>query len=349
MKIKNEIISIKIGKKHYDFNNLILDEYLKRFVSSQLTLNNLNIYSTMKRLRYCLLKFDTPLKNISNSSEIKNQDFDICFVGGAIINQAIGENQIVAEYLYDTNWNVWDYKKDTATDNYLSNYYGKKVTAIGFNVTWLPYDFNGEGGWKHPVCAVLDTSNYNIYLQENQDLSITRKDIITTDAIFYSNSKEKVAGPAHLAPAGLPEIIHQNRIYNNDKTAWSSYEDNAYGILYSIGLSSYTDYIDEEFIIGTDVQVEQSANELKIKGIENYLSTDSSLFCGENVFPQTGLYPTKTNYKYVIFKYKVYQQVHSGTYEQVTEQSVDTGYFYHEAIPINKFGKSDFKITYERG
>ena len=30
MKIRNELVSIKMGKKKYDFNNLILDEYLKR-------------------------------------------------------------------------------------------------------------------------------------------------------------------------------------------------------------------------------------------------------------------------------------------------------------------------------
>ena len=48
--------------------------------------------------------------------------------------------------------------------------------------------------------AVLDVSNYNIYLQENQELSVTRKDIITTDALFYSNDKTKIPGPVHLAP-----------------------------------------------------------------------------------------------------------------------------------------------------
>ena len=36
MKIKNELLSIKIGNKHYDFNNLILDEYLSKFVKAQL-------------------------------------------------------------------------------------------------------------------------------------------------------------------------------------------------------------------------------------------------------------------------------------------------------------------------
>lgn len=348
MKIKNDIVSIKIGQKCYDFRNLILDEYLKKFALAQLTFNCLNRYTTRKDLSYCLLKFDTPIENISPKSTIKNQDFDICFVGGANLKQSVSERQIAIEYTYDTNWNVWDYKRNTANDNFLFNYYGRKVTAIGFNVTWFAYDSNPNGVWKYPVCALLDVSNYNIYLQENQDLSITRKDIITSDALFYSEDKGKIAGPAHLVPAGIPEIIHQKNIYNSDRTSWFSFKDNAYGILHSIGLSSYPDYIDKEFVIGTDVQVEQNNNELKIKGIENYLSTDSFLFCRENTFPNIELYPTKTNYKYVIFKYKVYQQVHTGTYENVIEEAVDTGYYYYEAIEINKFGKCDLKIKYER-
>ena len=63
----------------------------------------------------------------------------------------------------------------------------------------------------------------------------------------------------------------------------------------------------------------------------------------------TDLYPIKTNYKYIIFKYKVWQLVHRGTYFNVEEVNTDTGYFYHQAIPIEKFGKTNLKIKYERG
>ena len=347
MKVKNDLIRLKIGDKHYDFNNLILDEYLKRFVLSQLTFNSLNTYKSMKQLKYCMLKFDTPIENLSNSSKLKNQDFDVCFVGGCTYNQNISENKITIEYNYNTN-NIYDYLKDTTSDNYISDYYGKKITAIGFNVGWAPY-MEDVSNSKNFVCAVLDTSNYNIYLQENQELSITRRDVIETDTIFYSSNKNKVPGPAHLMPYGVPQIIYQPNIYNDERDGWYTFDDPGYGILYSVGLSSYTDYIDKELIIGQDIQVEQNGTELNIKGIENYLSTDSSLFCDKNLYPGSYIYPIKTNYKYLILKYKVWQEVHSGTHDNLISTPTDTGYYYYQAIPIEKIGKTNLKIKYERG
>ena len=346
MKIKNEVVSLKIGDKQYEFNNLILDEYLKRFITDQLDSQNLNLYNNKKTLGYCLLKFDTPFTNIQGNTELHNQDFDICFVGGCTYNQNEGENQIIVEYSYDTNFNVWDYSKKTGNNNYISNYYGKKITEIGFNSWW---NSDEKTITKVPVCAVLDVSNYNIYLQENQELSITRRDIIETDAIFYSSNKNKVPAPVHLMPYGVAQIIHQNNIYNNEGNRWYSFNNSGYGILYSIGLSSYTDYIDKEFVIGKDIQAVQNGPELNIKGIENYLSVDNPLFCNEDIYCNTNLYPIKSHYKYLIFKYKVWQDVHSGTYDDVISKSTDTGYYYYQAIPINKFGKINMKIKYERG
>ena len=64
MKIRNDLISIKIGKKQYDFNNLILDTYLQRFIKGQLDKDYLTSVLNDKELRYCLFKFDTPLENL---------------------------------------------------------------------------------------------------------------------------------------------------------------------------------------------------------------------------------------------------------------------------------------------
>lgn len=347
MKIKNELVKIEIGSKKYDFNNKILDEYLNRFAKAQLDQNELNSVKLKKALRYCLIKFDTPFQDLQGNTELHNQDFDICFVGGANYTQTISEEQIVVQYDYDTSKDsfIWDYEKNTADGTKISDYYDRKITAIGFNSYWTN-DENLE--WKLPICAILDTSNYNMYLQKNEDLSITRKDILITDGLFYSNDSTKVPGPAHLAPNGVPQIIEQSNIYNEDKTSWYSFNDSGYGILYSVGLSSYKDYIDKEFVIGNDVQIEDNGNELKINDIENYFSTDNPLFSNKAIYPSTNLYPVKSNYKYVIFKYKVWQLVHSGTFDNVILTTKDTGYFYYQAIPIDKFGKSNFKIKYER-
>lgn len=336
MKIKNDLVSLKIGDKQYDFNNLILDEYLKRFANAQLDLEHLENFGYSRLLSCCLIKFDTPIKNIQGDLEIENQGFDICFFRSNN-KQNVSEQQIIIQYEYNTDA-ILDYAKNSTID--ISNYYGKKITAIGFN----SYHTTGL-----KICAIMDVSNYNIYLQKNQDIAITRRDIITTDAMFYSNNINKVPGPVHLCPDGVPQIIHQPNIYNQDKTAWSSFNNKGYGILYSIGLSSYPDYIDKEFIIEQDIQVENKGIELNINGLENYLTNDSPLFCGENIYASTNLYPVKTNYKYIIFKYKAWQKVHSGSYGDLISEPTDTGYYYYQAIPIEKFGKSDLKIKYERG
>lgn len=347
MKIKNELVTIKVGEKQYDFNNLILDEYLKRFAKAQLSKDDIYKAGYDKRLRYCLIKFDIPFENITPSTELHNQDFDICVVYGANIKQIINSEQISIQYKYgtDENFNIWDYERNTATDNYISNYYGRKITAVGFN-SWWANDGNLQA--KHPVCAVLDTSNYNIYLQENQEFSITRKDIITTDGIFYSNDKNKVSAPAHICPNGIPQIIYQPNMYNQDHTAWNSFYDNGYGVLYSVGLSSYPDYIDKEFIIGEDIEAVVNGTEIDINGLENYFN-DNSLFCSENIYASTELYPKKSNYKYVIFKYKVWQYVHSGSYQDYESTITDTGYYYYQAVPIREYGNTNLKIKYERG
>jgi hypothetical protein len=343
MKIKNDLISIKIGKKRYDFTNLILDEYLKRFVNSQLDETKTRNMSNIKDLECCLIKFDTPFTNIQNNSEIHNQEFDICLVGNLEYTEELGKKQITVRYKYSSNF-IWDYEKATAQNITISNYYGKKITAIGFNV-WWGSDENFET--KLPICAILDVSNYNIYLQKNQNLEVVRKDIITTDAEFWSNS-DKVKSPAHLTPKGIPAVLKQEDIVNEDGSV-SKFNINAFGILYSIGLSSYTDYIDKEFVIGRDVQLEQNNTEIIIKGIENYLSTDNPLFLDSNkLFTNSDLYPIKSNYKYILFKYKVWQEVVTRVDGQDVYTPTDTGTYYYQAIPIDKFGKNDFKIKYER-
>ena len=146
----------------------------------------------------------------------------------------------------------------------------------------------------------------------------------------------------------MPQIIYQPDIYQTEHS-WTSFYDTGYGILYSVGLSSYSNYIDKEFIIGKDIQVKNNGTELEIDGIENYMAKDDLIFSHNKIYPSSSIYPIKSNYKYVILKYKVWQLVHSGTYDNTIETPTDTGYFYYQAIPIDKFGKSNIKIKYERG
>ena len=215
MKIKNDLISIRVGKKQYDFNNLILDEYLKRFSKSQLTIEENK--QNEKALDFCLIKFDESIGDVGNDTELHNADFDICIMSTTYNadkkNQNIYKNQIITQYNYETENTlfglVYDYNKNTSTDISIEDYYGRKISAIGFNTT---FSDDTNLNIKNPICTVLDTSNYNIYLQENQDFAVTRKDIITTDALFYSNNTSKVSGPIHLAPIPNKAVKEPNII-----------------------------------------------------------------------------------------------------------------------------------------
>lgn len=314
MKIKNDLITIKNGNKIYNYNNLILDKYLNMFVEGQ------NVYRFVsnftKLLGFCFLKFDIPIENIKEDSQIKNSQFDVYSYPSAKFRQTISENQIVIYY---------DYKFELYQ---IEKYLGKKITAIGFNT-----NFNKDSD----ICAFLDTSNYNIYLEHNQDLIISRKDIVTTEALFYTNNFNLIKGPVHLCPGGIEEVI-----------STPIFQNRAQARLYSVGLSSYTNYIDKEFVFGTDLEMQINNNEIEIKGLKNYFSNEDFTGPGNNLYPSNNVYPIKSNYKYIIIKYRVYQQMIVDETTGLTDD-FDTNYFYYQAIPIDKFGKSNLKIKYERG
>ena len=351
MKIKNDLVSIKIGKKQYDFKNLILDEYLKTFARAQLEKEQIRKLSNQKSLKYLLIKFDTPIENLNEKSYLKNSDFDIVIVMDFYYKQEENDNLITVQYTYTIiNPTVWAYdKNDQEGINghaaEITDFLGKKITALGFN-SWWAISTSSE----NPVKAVLDTSNYNIYLQENQDFVVTRKDIISTDAIFYTSNKSKVPAPLHLMPINNKAVIKPTEFSKEENgiTSFISGENESHGIIYSIGLSSYIDRIDKEFVIGEDVEITQNGAELEIKGLNNAISREF-IYPNKNIYPSSNLYPTKSNYKYLIIKYKVWQELLSGTYDNPVYTITDTGYFYHQVLPITKFGDLNLKIKYERG
>lgn len=353
MEVKNELVSLKIGNKQYDFKNLILDEYLKRFIYNQIDTTSRNILKNQNLLRILLLKFDTPFENLSEKSILYPTDFDISFVGKSCkaIDTNVSENLITIKYTYATDDYIYDYNKKEGGDLPLSDYYNKKIVAIGFATNWVHSTPNNK------ICAVLDTSNYNIYLQANQKLECTRKDTISTDALFWSNDK-RIKGPVHLCPTGGEPLLYQDPypgFREEDKKIFNARSAlPTKGVLYSIGLSSYIDYIDKEFVIGKDVIAVQNGTELSIQSINNDYNFEKELHPHNSIYPSSNLYPIKSNYKYVILKYKVYQEIEKGVYGEDNTLDfeyiqTDTKSYYYQAIPIDKFGETNFKIKYERG
>ncbi|MBP3464119.1 MAG: hypothetical protein J6K45_06550 [Clostridia bacterium] len=343
MKICNDLVEIKMGRKKYEFKNLILNNYLKRFAEKQLDMSGNRNFLKSIRLNYCFFKFDEPITNLNENTELTFEDFDICAVDGAkTIIQDLSEGGCSIKYTYEFDWVMWDYNKHTATDNFISNYYGKKVTAIGFFTHWLENASN-------KACAVLDTSNYNIYLQENQGITITRKDIITSDALFWSSNKE-ITGPLHLAPIGGTPLLEQKEEWDVGYTIITK-PQRTYGILNMIGFSNFINEINEEITVNLLNPTISEKNELSFDSIENYYN-ENSLYSSNTLYPGE-VYAERENYKYVVFKYKVYQEVvyveknENGEYEQQYIVT-DTGAYYLQSIEIKKYGLSNLKIKYER-
>lgn len=347
MKIKN-FINVKIGDKSIDFHNLILDEYLKRFVVAQLDIEK-NEYSRYgKALRMAYIKFDTPL-TFDATSEIDAYDsFDAIILNLEFFNQSITERQIEVKYVFDTNEGLINIRTNQVEN--VSNFYGRKITAIGFNRMF------GHSALAGNVCSILDTSNYNLYLQENENFVLTRRDLITTDASFWC-SDTRVEGPVHLTVSGGPSLLYQDPLYETDEWGISSFvePDPTYAQLYSVGFSSYKDSIAEEYVIGTDITAVNNGTSISINGLENTLS-DYLIYPNPEIHPNSLIYPLKANYKYIVYKYKIYQTIYTrnpayiegGDEPEFIGTWTDTGVYYLQSVPLSEVGNIDLTIKYER-
>lgn len=329
MKIRNEEVKLILGDKQYQFKNTILDSYIKKFIDSQLISNyeNINGLTYSKRLEYVLLKLDEPIE-FSEKSVLQNKDFSIAILFDYKKTiESFYSNKIIVEYFYNTDreLKVLDYS-DNVTKK-LSDFTERKITAIAFNTYWRP-----DLPDILPVCSVIDTSNYNLYLLDKQKLIMSRKDIFETDGIFMSDTNT-IKYPVHLSVVGMTDKVNELVANNHSEGR---------GILKSIGLSTRDDYrIEKEFNIN-DIGYTILNNTIEFNEVDNYLSIEK-LLPTNKMFPISNLYPLTSNYKYVIFKYAVVQSdiVNSNKYP------LERG-FYYIVHPITKFGKSKVKIKYER-
>lgn len=347
MKIKN-YINIKSGNKNIDFHNLILDEYLKRFIITQLDVTQNDYARNGKALRIAYLKFDTPL-NFDSSSEIDAyENFDAIILHLESFIQNISERKIEVKYVFKTNEGLLNMNTHQIED--VSSFYGRKITAIGFNR--MP----GHSALVGNVCAILDTSNYDLYLQENEDFVLTRRDVITTDADFWC-SDNRVKGPVHLTVSGGPSLLYQDSLEETDEWGTTHFVTpaNTFAQLYSVGFSSYKDFLAEEYVIGTDITAINNGTSISINGLENILS-DYLLHPNSKIHPNSSIYPLKANYKYIVYKYKLFQEIYTknpdyvedGDEPRYIETWTDTGAYYLQSVPLNKVGNIDLKIKYER-
>ena len=360
MKIKNDCIEIKIGNKKYEFKNLILDTYLQKFVHSQLAPSDDNV-RLRRNLKTIGIKFDEPIKDINEKSKINILESDIVTYSASLFETVEGaEKTIYVDYRYNIPYSTvgsnayyididkLNIEEDVAIYS-LEKFKGKKIVQIFFASYWIGLNDN-----PLYIDAILDVSNFDMYVQENQDIYITRKDTISTDALFYTNDNKLIKYPEHLSPIKVLDIFNQGEIsFEYEEGSYIGIKAHkAYSQLYSIGFSNSINKIEKEFINGKDFTAVEEDNKLKIINIENkYLG--SLIYPNINIFPSLNLYPLQEKFKYIVYKYKLFQD-YILYYDTVEDNWVredrDTGLYYLQAkeidLPENK--NVDLIISYDR-
>ena len=314
MKIINEFVKIKIGKKEYEFQNLILDTYLRHMAEVQEDFNRKHWQSPF--LSKCFVKFDRKLE-FDETSILDTEDFDIQFT--MTNNYAtVSTNKNEIEYIYELNDDI-------------SNYYGNKITAIGF------FDY-----WEETCYACVDLSDYSIEISEGSDISIVRKDTLSTQATFTA-SYSSVKFPIHLFPSMVEMYIPHPKVTDD----FPEYTEYVSAHLESVGLGLNKTTMRKEFQL-TDENTEFFGQKIifrNIFNIENLLDILEPNFRQ----PSNNLYPidTKINFTHIFIKYKIYYNRYTYPGSSVFEH-VDSGEWYTLSMPINQVGEFDYAIEYER-
>lgn len=293
MIIKNEYVKIK-GQKEFVLKNYIYDIYLQLITQAQYKkeIDRFDMY-------YCFLKFDEPFEDVE---EKEPTDFDVYFM--RTNNSMNGsENKLEVNYNYFPRVsNVYDTQTNLLVDN-LTEFYGKKITAIGFG---------GISNQNRTIYSCVDTSSYSIRFEEK--ILFERKDIFMTDTV---------------ATDGYPENLKpfSNKTIHVDSGGHGILVFGCYPVLYSIGFGTSKGQMDEEFIIGEDVDIIEESNTSfgfnMRKGLEVSIYPHQNLYSknglfpmplkvsrelqpSKKVYPRTGIVPLLSDYKYIIYKYRYY-------------------------------------------
>lgn len=340
MKIKNEYVIINNGKKQIKLHNTILNTYIEKIISNQLTTDT-EERATLSMI-YMYLKFDEPLI-FDNTTNLQENDFDLR-ISRYTYNEDVSPKQIIINNFYkadSSSYSIYEISTSQFIED-LSNYIGRKITAIGFG---------GELSGEALLYACVDTYNYNIYLETfDEVLSVIRRDILSTDTIFYSPNK-KNKGPIHLSDGKCH--------YDNGDLDYQ-----LVGILDSIGLGLNTYKMDVVVsLIPYNEHVEIEDNILKILDeltieyysdglfplLDLYPSTDlypariirEPLYPSNSIYPEIDLYMLESPFQYVQLKYKIYKlDIQNETIE-------DTGDYYLLSTKIQQKKKIKMNIKYE--
>lgn len=301
MKISNEFVKVKTKDREVTFKNLILNNYLSLFASCQYNETSAQYYGTgNKHMSRCYLKLDTPLEQeISPDMFIYEDSFDI-YLHEPSIAQSGNASNVSILYGFTDEYGYYDINKGGFVYDFheLGEH---KITAIAF------------GNDITNIFAILDTTTYDLTIPADAVLNISRQDNFSTDAILSGSDF-----PLHLAPIGIRNV----GLFGTQALYYYQY-----GLLYSVGLSGTSNIMQEEYVVGEDIEVipvdDYSFSFALIKSTENtkYPQTTTQPSSSEfpvrfnvlmerhpltTTYPDSNGYPMQSDYKYVIMKYRVY-------------------------------------------
>lgn len=328
MKINNKYVNIKIGKQQIKKHNFFLDSYLSYFSKGQRNTEYTNYdYNRLKDLSSNLyIKLDTPLTGITTSSTLNESDFDMRIYRGN--KNLIGnKNNISVIYTFSNgiSFDLYESGWVEYTDRTILD--GRKITAISFGLE-----------------TFLDVSDYNLYFHDGEIITISREDFIITDAICDGYDY-----PYHLSP-----------ILN--KQQYESYSYSICAYVYSVGLGYNIGKMEEEYVIGDDVEliddddytfsfvIKKASDNGIYPGNNMYPSSDlysrtfkikSSIYPKPTLYLGSNLYPRAGDYKYIIMKYKLYYISRGG-------EVIETGDEYTMSFYTPKEGILTIKDKIER-
>ena len=312
MKIENEEVSIKIGNKIKTFKNLILNSYLNLFADSFLDFKE-------KNLPYCFVNFTKFNLDINENSTEMEYD---------TILEADFSNNV--EILTGSNIiNKYFYQNPVASYPYLEDFKGQTIKQLGF-ANW------DNTKQDYVMYAFLDVSKYGITIQDNQPVTISRVDKISSDMQFWSNNA-KIKAPYHLTGRGLLELLGMEYQTVIPK-------------LYSVGFGVLPYLITKEYL-AENIMIRRTTETGTISILEDFYNfKNNDLYPCEDLYPREDLYPQEPTANLLIYKFKMYKKVYTNP-ETDDFELEDTGMYYTQYRELKKseYGKINLNIKYERG
>lgn len=327
MIIKNDFVKIKTDREIV-IHNYLYDEYIEAFSKSQYvtSANELEELNGKKFLNLAYIKFEDKLINFQNA---KITDFDLSLDVKSMQKETNSKN-INAYYTYSMK------------SNDIEKYKNKKITAIGFGI-------------YGKILACVDTSNYSVFVTENERMEVVRKDVFSSDAECVGYDY-----PVHLSPQ---KYFAKTR---------SLQQEEFVSILYSFGFGTSKGDMQEEYIIEEDtdnqrlninyindmafgINLKRDAYKNVFPNANSYGATgkmpvafynEKDLFPDLNLYGGTNKYPVKSNYQYIILKYQLYYIDYSMSAEP---DMTRINKFYTMNIPLNNVkGLFELRTKVER-